>query len=50
MNENLDRLRHGWFPRHDAHWIWWIIADVVVLVAIAKLAVRSALRGRGKRE
>ena len=31
MNENLDRIKHGWSPRKDANWIWWIIADGIVL-------------------
>jgi len=34
--ENLDRLRHGWFPRADARWYWWMIADAMVLVSILK--------------
>lgn len=33
MNENLDRIRHGWFPRKDAQWI--------VLAAIVKMAIRK---------
>jgi hypothetical protein len=37
MNENLDRIKHGWFPRKDAHWIWWIVADVIVLIGIVKM-------------
>jgi len=47
-NENLERLSRGWFPRPDAHWSWWIIADTVVLVAILKSAIRNKLRARRK--
>jgi hypothetical protein len=40
MNENLDRIKHGWLPRKDAHGIWWIIADVIVLIAIVKMWIK----------
>ena len=42
--ENLDRLLHGWFPRPDANWTWWIIADIVVFVSMLKLIVQNKLR------
>jgi hypothetical protein len=41
MNENMDRIKHGWHPRKDANWIWWIIADGIVLTAIAKMRIKQ---------
>lgn len=48
MKENLDRILHGWFPRQDAHWFWWVVADIIVLVSIMKLVVMDKLRARRK--
>ena len=48
MNKNLDRMLHGWFPRPDAHWIWWLVADIVVLVSILKLVVMDKSRAKRK--
>jgi hypothetical protein len=48
MNENLDRIRDGWFPRQDANWFWWVVADTIVLVSILKLMVMDKLRAKRK--
>jgi hypothetical protein len=52
MNENLDRLRHrlrhGWHPRKDAHWFWWVLAALIVLLSIAKLEIPKVWRRRPK--
>ena len=36
MNENINRLRDGWFPRKDAPGIFFIIADIIILKSIIK--------------
>jgi hypothetical protein len=44
MNENLDRLKHGWSPRKDANWVWWMLADGIVLIAIMKMWIKKKLQ------
>jgi len=44
MNDNLDRLRHGWHPRKNAAWFWWVGADLIALCGIIKAIIRA--RGR----
>jgi hypothetical protein len=40
VNENLDRLRHGWQPRKDARWYWHVLADLIMLVGMVRRRVR----------
>ena len=47
MIENPNRLRHGWHPRKDAHWVWWVIADTMVAVSIIKMWIARKFRAKG---
>ena len=48
MKENFDRIKHGWQPRKDAHWAWWLIVDIIVLVSMLKRMAMNKLRARRK--
>ena len=41
MNKNLDRLKSGWFPYPDAHPIYWLLADLIVLKSIIIMWIKT---------
>lgn len=44
--ENIRRLRGGWFPRRDARWYWWVIADAMVLAGVVRRWAERKVRRR----
>jgi hypothetical protein len=44
MNKNLDRIRKGWHPYRDAHPIYWVLADLIVLKFIVILTIKRKIR------
>jgi hypothetical protein len=41
MNENLKRLQSGWCPRKDAHFIYWILSDIIMLISMIKSLIKK---------